>query len=225
MPPRYCGPRPHHPHAVAVNGGRAGPANLQFGHEAVSPDGTIGFISVYVNIPITVVVAGFDIERRGWHGWSRGCLGRVPRGRAAALGSRSTHLRSRTPRPRRVAVLLAILVALGIGYFIGNDQAKHLPTLTGDAVVGDNIATLRVGNDSYALRGSVNWTDSVRVSACADPRTTQPTAQAPGEGWAHDRRQQGLGRSVGSHIEDEYPIALPEPRVAGPFDNRRSDVG
>jgi hypothetical protein len=40
------------------NGGLSGPANLQFGHEAFSPDGTIGAISVWVNFPITVLIAG-----------------------------------------------------------------------------------------------------------------------------------------------------------------------
>lgn len=42
----------------AVNGGLSGPANLQFGHQGFSPDGSIGAISVWVNVPITVVIAG-----------------------------------------------------------------------------------------------------------------------------------------------------------------------
>lgn len=42
----------------AINGGLSGPANLQFGHQGFSPDGSIGAISVWVNVPITVVLAG-----------------------------------------------------------------------------------------------------------------------------------------------------------------------
>ena len=42
----------------AVNGGLSGPANLQFGHQGFSSDGSIGAISVWVNVPITVVLAG-----------------------------------------------------------------------------------------------------------------------------------------------------------------------
>jgi hypothetical protein len=67
-----------------------------------------------------------------------------------------------------VAVLLVILAALGIGYFVGIGQAKHLPTLTGDAVVGDNVATIRVANDSYELRGNVNWTDADGTTRVGD---------------------------------------------------------
>src|SRR5438128_154355 len=60
--------------------------------------------------------------------------------------------------------------------------------------------------------------------AGAYPRTAEPATRAPGKRWTHDRRQQGLGRSVGSDIEYEDPIALPEAWIAGPVDDRRPDV-
>lgn len=43
---------------AAVNGELSGPANLQFGHEAFTLDGSTGAISVYVDVPITVMIAG-----------------------------------------------------------------------------------------------------------------------------------------------------------------------
>ena len=43
---------------VAVNGGLVGQANLRFGDEGLSPDGSIGAISVYVDEPVRVVAAG-----------------------------------------------------------------------------------------------------------------------------------------------------------------------
>ena len=45
-------------HLIAFNGGVSGSANLQFGHQGNSPDGTIGTIAGYVDIPIKVVSAG-----------------------------------------------------------------------------------------------------------------------------------------------------------------------
>lgn len=38
----------------AYNGGLSGPADLQFGHEALTPDGAFGIISVWLDAPIMV---------------------------------------------------------------------------------------------------------------------------------------------------------------------------
>lgn len=43
---------------TAFEGGVSGPANLQFGHEGLSADGTTGTISVFVDVSTKVVSAG-----------------------------------------------------------------------------------------------------------------------------------------------------------------------
>jgi len=43
---------------TAFDGGTSGSATIQLGHEGLSPDGTIGTISAFVEEPIKVVTAG-----------------------------------------------------------------------------------------------------------------------------------------------------------------------
>jgi hypothetical protein len=42
----------------AIYGRVSGPANLQIGHEGLTPDGLTATLGVWVNVPITVVIAG-----------------------------------------------------------------------------------------------------------------------------------------------------------------------
>jgi hypothetical protein len=43
---------------AAFDGGTSGSAILQLGHEGISPDGTTGTISVFVDVPVKVVTTG-----------------------------------------------------------------------------------------------------------------------------------------------------------------------
>ena len=62
---------------------------------------------------------------------------------------------------RRWAVaLLAIVVVFGAGYWIGGQQALHLPIYTADGYVGADQASFLVGDTTYGFESSVAWTDT-----------------------------------------------------------------
>ena len=62
--------------------------------------------------------------------------------------------------PIGAAVLLAVIVAFGAGFWIGGERALHLPTYTADGYVGADQASFLVGGVTYGFESSVAWTDS-----------------------------------------------------------------
>ena len=70
-----------------------------------------------------------------------------------------TVLRSVSGRQRWIFVaglLMAMAFAFG---WLARGWARP-PVLVGSGYVGQDVATLFVGNDAYGVRGSVNWTDA-----------------------------------------------------------------
>lgn len=72
--------------------------------------------------------------------------------------------RAGVPRPGRVLRWVAVaaitcLIAIA-ALAAGEHQQAKMTVLTGEAHVGDNVATMVVGGWAYGFRGGVSWTDA-----------------------------------------------------------------
>ena len=61
---------------------------------------------------------------------------------------------------RWAASLLLLGLVFGAGYWIGGQQALHLPIYTADGYVGADQASFLVGDTTYGFESSVAWTDA-----------------------------------------------------------------
>jgi hypothetical protein len=64
---------------------------------------------------------------------------------------------------RRAVGVLVLGLVFGAGYWIGGQQALHLPTYTADGYVGADQASFLVGGTAYGFESGVAWTDSAGV--------------------------------------------------------------
>ncbi len=55
--------------------------------------------------------------------------------------------------------VLAVLLAFGAGYWIGDRGATRLQTYTADGYVGADQASFQVGDTTYGFESSVAWRD------------------------------------------------------------------
>ena len=67
----------------------------------------------------------------------------------------------RSVRPQLIAVVAAVALAFGGGWWLGHGDGKlHVPVMYGDGYVGIHVVSLFVGDTAYGAKGSIRWTDS-----------------------------------------------------------------